>query len=100
MLEYFKKLLCDELDGAKEYVKLALEFKSTYPEWAKMFLDMSAMELSHAANIYRMSSESYNSTVKAYNEPPKWIEDMWEHMVDMYAEKTSKVKYMHEMYSK
>ena len=100
MLEYFKKLLWEELDGAKEYIKLALEFKSTYPEWAKMFLDMSANELTHATNIYKMADKSYHETITAYKEPPEYLKEMWECIVDKYSSCSAKVKYMHEMYTK
>ncbi len=100
MLEYFKTLLWEELDGAKDYVKLALEFKATYPQWSKMFLDMSAAELTHASNIYKMAEQSYKETVTAYKEPPEWLKNMWECIVDKYASCSAKVKYMHEMYTK
>lgn len=100
MLEYFKELLCDELHGAKEYIKLALEFKATYPSWGNTFVDMSAMELEHATNIYKMAESSYKETIAAYNEPPKYLKDLWDCMVEMYTEKSAKVRYMHEMYNK
>lgn len=100
MLEYFKKLLCDELEGAEEYIKNALEFKATYPEWSKTFVTMSATELDHATNIYKMAEASYDETVRAYSEPPKHLHEMWECIVDKYTTKSAKVKYMHDMYNK
>jgi len=100
MLEYFKELLWDELHGAKEYIKLALEFKATYPEWAKMFLDMSATELNHATNIYKMAEQSYKETITPYKEVPKNLWDTWDEMNTKYSECSAKVRYMHEMYNK
>ncbi|MBR4377273.1 MAG: hypothetical protein IKP50_00075 [Bacilli bacterium] len=100
MLEYFKKLMWEELDGAKEYIKLALEFKATYPEWGKMFVDMSTAELNHATNIYKMAEMSYTETKGAYKEVPEWIDEMWKCIVDKYAHCSAKIKYMHEMYNK
>lgn len=100
MLEYFKRLLCDELHGAKEYVELALEFKATYPEWAKTFLAMSATELEHASNIYKMAETSYKETTTPYKEVPENLWNTWDEMVKKYAKCSAKVKYMHEMYNK
>ena len=100
MLEYFKTLLCDELHGAEEYIKLALEFKATYPEWAKTFVNMSATELEHATNIYKMAEMSYKETADAYSEPPEFLHEMWEYIVDKYTKKTAKVKYMHEAFNR
>ena len=66
MLEYFKDKIHDELCGAKEYVKMALEFKSSHPNWAKMFLDMSAAELNHSASLYRIADEYYKNAISSY----------------------------------
>lgn len=65
-----------------------------------MFVDMSAAELGHATNIYKMAEQSYKETKSAYNEVPKWIEDMWDCIVDKYTTCSAKVRYMHDMYNK
>lgn len=100
MLEYFKDKLNEELCGAKEYVKLALEFKATNPNWSKMLIDMSSAELNHATNLYKMAEESYTSTKSVYNETPKYIKEIWDCIATMYLEKTAKVKFMQETYAK
>ena len=100
MLEYFRDKLKDELCGAKDYVKMALESKTTHPAWAKMYLDMSAAELNHATNLYKMSDEYYREVISSYKEVPEYIKNVWDEIVSMYAEKSAKVKYMHEMYNK
>ena len=52
--QYFKDNISDELDGATCYIKRAIEIKGMSPDWAKMFVDMSATELDHAAKLWKM----------------------------------------------
>ena len=100
-LEFFKDHICEELHSAKEYIKLAIEKRSTNPDWAKMLVNMSAEELSHATNFYKMFEEYYTEVTKAYGaNVPEYLSEMSDEITDIYTEKASKVKYLHEMYVK
>lgn len=100
MLEYFRDKIKDELCGGKEYIKMAIEFKSSHPAWGKMFVDMSAAELSHATNLYKMADEYYKEVTGAYKEIPKYMREMWDEIVTMYTDKSAEVKYMHDLYNR
>lgn len=56
-LEYFKKQIHEELDGAKEYIERAIESKINHPTWVSKFSQMADMEASHAANLMKMLEE-------------------------------------------
>lgn len=99
-LEYFKDQICEELHGAKCYIKNAIEIKAMAPNWSPLLVEMSAAELKHAANLYTMAQEYYTKVTAQYNEVPHYLKEMWDCIVDNYTEKTAKVKYMHEMYNK
>lgn len=99
-LEYFKDKICEELDGAKEYVKNALEIKAMVPAWGKMFIDMANAEIQHATYLYKMADEYCSTTAKAYTEMPQYMLDLKEEIVDEYMEKSALVKHMIEMYNK
>lgn len=98
--EFFKSHIEEELEGAKEYAKIALELKTVNPSWAKTFLDMCAQELIHAKNFYDMFNEHYDKIVKPYSEIPKYYRDMKTEIVDLYSECYSKVKAMSELAGK
>jgi ferritin len=100
MLEHLKEKLHEELCGAAEYIKSALESKAEHPNWAKMFMDMSSAELNHASNLYKMSEEYYKTAISTYSTPPKYIEDIWKEIVDCYVTKGANVRAMQEMYNK
>ena len=98
--EYFKNNISDELDGATCYVKRAIEIKAMSPDWAKMFLDMSAAELGHATKLWKMFEQYHKILEEKYKTVPECIEKLYDEAAEEYAERSAKVKYMHEMYNK
>lgn len=101
---YFRSQICEELDGACEYIKHALEEKATHPSWAKQFVELSAVELNHATTLYKMFEEHYMNITRDFSEEQKsampWLSEVKAEIVDMYAEKYAKVKAMHDLYNK
>ena len=98
--EYFKEHICEELEGAKTYIKNAIEIKAMSPSWAKMFVEMSAAELSHATNLFKMFQEYYKKISETYKEIPKYLEELNDSITEDYTEKFAQVKWMHDMYNK
>ena len=96
---YFKDHICEELDGAKDYIKQAMEIKAMNPTWTKTLTQMSAEELGHAANLYSMFMEYYNIIEKSYGveNVPEYITEMKEEVSEMYTKKSAKVRYLHDM---
>ena len=56
---YFKEQICEELDGASQYLKKAIDCYKTHPDWSKQFAEMSEAEQHHATNLYKMFIEMY-----------------------------------------
>lgn len=56
---YFRDQICEELDGACDYLKKAVDFMSTRPDFAQHFIEMSDMEEGHATTLYRMFMDLY-----------------------------------------
>lgn len=99
-IDYFKDQIKDELCGAKDYIILALENKSTNPMWAKQFVEMSSMELTHATTLYNMFNEYYKTLISSYSVVPDYLENAMHEITTMYTERIPKIKIMHEMYAK
>lgn len=99
-LEYFKEHIKEELEGAKDYIKRAIEIRAMDSTWAKILVEMSSNELQHASNLYKMFEEYYAIMQKEYREIPSYVQEMRSCLADMFAEKTAEVKIMHEMYNK
>lgn len=97
---YLKEHLCDELDGAKEYIQRAIEIKAMDQTWGKMLYEMSVQELSHASNFYKMIQEYYNKVTSVYREPPEYMEECMDEATEMYTTKYADVKRMQDLYSR
>ena len=99
--EYFKEQICDELKGAKCYAKKAIEIRAMAPSWAQMFIKMSAAELDHSTELYKMFQEYYQKITESYKDNiPEYLKDIKTKIDDMYVEYIPKVKYLHDIYSK
>lgn len=98
--EYLKEHICEELDGAYGYIKMAIELKAMDPGASKAFAEMSAAELEHAKELYKMFGEYYKKVVEAYKEPPSYLVDIRDCLGESYPEKSAKILMMHEMYKK
>lgn len=97
---YLKEHLCEELKGAKEYIKRAIEIKAMDASWGKMLYEMSIQELSHADNFFKMAQDYYNKVTSVYKEAPDYLDECMDEIVDMYTEESSAIKMMQNMYSR
>lgn len=95
---YLKEHLCEELDGAKEYIKRAIEIKAMNPTWAKMLYEMSLDELKHAGYIYKMAEDYFNKVISVYKESPEYMDICMDEIVDMYTEEYATIKKMQEIF--
>lgn len=101
---YFRSKICEELEGACEYIKKALELKISNPSWAKQYVEMSAAELNHATAQFKMFEEHYTNITSTFSEEQKaampWLSEVRSEIVDLYSERYAKVKAMHDLFSK
>ena len=100
----FRAEICDELEGACNYIKRAIAIRMSYPAWAKRYAEMSAAELEHASNLYKMFEEYFENVIKDFSENQRaampWLSEARNEIVEMYTDKYHKVKTMHELFNK
>lgn len=90
----------EELEGAKNYAKLAVAAKESGDMAAgKMYYDMANDELKHAMNIHGMAVKMIEEKRKTVT-PPQYMLDMWKDEHDYYMEETAKTKYMLSEFAK
>lgn len=97
---YFKEHICEELDGACDYIKKAIELKAMDATMSKTFADMSAAELNHATQLHKMFGEYYAKVTGPYKETPDYLVKIKDHIEEVFPEKSAKILLMHEMYKK
>ena len=99
-VQYLKEHICEEIDGAKDYIKRAIEIKPMNPVWSKTLVNMSSMELDHATNLRKMFDEYYNKLSSSYETMPDYMIEAKECVDEVCTEEYAKVRYLHELYSK
>lgn len=57
--KYFRDQICEELEGACDYLKKAIDTLSEHPDWSEHFTRMAEMEQQHATTLYKMFIELY-----------------------------------------
>ncbi|MBO7452238.1 MAG: hypothetical protein J6U54_18070 [Clostridiales bacterium] len=101
-LLYFKQRIDDELEGAKEYIQDAISLKETHPAWAKVFAEMSDVELGHAKKLLDMFNAYYAEKFPndGKNGPTDTMEEVREDFMAGYTKCYTDVLRMHELYKK
>ena len=99
-MEYFRDQICEELEGACEYAKHAVEIKAMVANWGKMFIEMANAEITHANNLFRMMNEYYAETQKAYTTMPDYMDTLRKEIIDIYTKKSAEAKWMIELFGR
>lgn len=58
----FKEQICEELDGACNYLKKSIDYIVKRPKWSDCFYHMADMEQDHATSLYKMFMELYTES--------------------------------------
>lgn len=95
-----KKIQClvdmidEELEGAKEYTEMYLDYKAKSDStWANRFREMANDELKHATYIHELTVAEIELLQRAFT-PPVEMEEKWEKAHKVYIEKTAWIKQM------
>ena len=95
--------IAEELDGAKEYIEKALEYKAAgvnIPENAERYnayKAMSVQELEHANHLHQFAVHDIEKLKSVYPEIPQDMMDKWEHSHKDYVEKAAWIRQMQSM---
>lgn len=95
---YFSTQIPDELHGAKDYIKRAIEIRAMHAPWAKDLAEMSANELEHATMLYKMFQEYHAKLAGEFKELPDYIKEAKTKIDDEFAKCSVEIKMMHELF--
>lgn len=95
---YFEKQIPDELHGAKDYIKRAIEIRAMHAPWAKQLADMSEKELEHATTLYKMFQEYYAKLDSEFKELPEYVTEAKKNIDEKYTACYAETKILHDIY--
>ena len=82
------KCIKEELEGAEMYAEKYIIYKTSKPEWSRMYAEMATDELDHAESLHEMGDE----WMKTLSYIPEEDKEYWEHCGAKLAERTAQVK--------
>ena len=90
--------IAEELDGAKHYIEIALEYKAIgdTTRYAK-YKEMSTQELGHAQALHDFAVQDIEKLKSVYPDIPSDMMDKWQKSHVEFVEKTAWIKQMQAM---
>lgn len=90
--------IADELEGAKDYMEKALEYKASgNVDRYNGYKGMSMAELEHAMKLHQYAVQDIEQLKTVYPDIPLEMQDKWDHSHKEFVEKTAWIKQMQAM---
>jgi len=88
----------DELCDAKEYVKMAIEYKDEYPELSRTLYNISTQEMEHMGMLHNEVTIIIKKWRETNGEPPADMMAVYDYLHKEQIEKSLEVKMLQNMY--
>ena len=90
--------IAEELDGAKNYIEIALEYKASGDSYRyNKYKEMSIQELGHASILHEFAVQDIAKLKEVYPDIPQKMMDTWQHAHTEFVEKSAWIKQMQTM---
>ena len=90
--------IAEELDGAKAYMEIALEYKAMgNANRYTRYKETSVQELAHAMTLHDYAVQDIEQLRTVYPEIPVEMQDKWDHSHKDFVEKAAWIKQMQAM---
>lgn len=90
--------MCDELEGAEEYTKLAMMWKPINGDFSKNFVTMANDELRHAGMMRDMANREMDR-IKAEHKDAVFADEYQRYFGEKFVDKSAKIKQLMAMLS-
>lgn len=100
MIELLSEHIEDELDDAYTYAKLALEYKETDPETAKLFYALSGEEMNHMDLLHKRVVSCIENYKREHGEPPEAMKALYDFSHKRQIKRAEGISALQGMYKK
>ena len=98
IIQKLSEMIEDELEGAEEYAKCALEYKDENPTLANVFYDIANQEMRHVNMLHDQVVAIIKKHREQHGEPPAPMMAVYEYLHKKHIEEAAEVKNYLEMY--
>lgn len=90
----------EELDDAYTYAKLALEYKETDPETAKLFYTLSGEEMNHMDLLHKRVVSCIESYKREHGEPSEGMKALYDFAHKRQIKRAEGITVLQEMFKR
>lgn len=98
IIKILSKKISDEIEDAREYAKMANEYRETYPETARTLYGISIEEMDHMSRIHNAVANIIENYRKKNGEPPADMMAVYEYLHREWIDRAAEVKILQAMY--
>lgn len=88
----------DELSGGLEYAKCAVNHKEDHPALAKVWYDISGVEVGHAETLHRQVVQLIGEYRARNGQPPEAMKAVYDFLHERSMAKMEEIKRYQELY--
>ena len=99
IIKVLSEKISDEIEDAREYVKMALEEKEQYPDLAKTLYTISEQEMGHMSMLHEQVTDIIKRYRDEHGEPPAPMLAVYNYLHQQQIDAAAEVKAMQSMYA-
>ena len=99
LIKKLSSMIEDEIEGARCYAKMALEYKDSDPEMARIMYQHSLAEMQHMTDLHEIVVSKIDEYRRSKGEPPAAMLAVYEYVHDRHIDEAAEVKAMQNLYA-
>lgn len=97
-IKQISEIICEEIDDAENYARLASEYKEKDPKTASLFYQLSEEELGHMKRLHEAVAAMITRYREEHGEPPEAMMAVYEYLHKRDIERVEKVRILQSVY--
>lgn len=98
IIKHLSDQILEEISGAEEYAKDALEYRVSDPELSKLYNELAKTEYMHIQKLHEQVLKKVEAAKKMGIEPPQEMLNSWDARHRQLIEQLGRVKTFIDMY--
>lgn len=98
IIKILSKKIDEEISDAKDYAKMANQYKEEYPELARTLYNISLQEMDHMSLLHNEVADIIKKYRDEHGEPPADMLAVYNYLHEEQIEKAAEAKSLQAMY--
>lgn len=98
IIKILSKKIEEEICDARDYAKMANQYKEEYPELARTLYNISLQEMDHMNLLHNEVADLIKKYREEHGDPPEKMMAVYEYLHEQQIEKAAEAKSLQSMY--